>query len=55
MIIEAYFKLRVRISTMKPPGNTLLDPEWHVEDAGLVSFAQKGSINRLIAELTENT
>ena len=31
------------------PGNTLLDPTHHVDDAGLVSFAQKNSLNRLIA------
>ena len=33
-------KLRVQISLMKIPANTLLDPKWPVEDAGWVSFAQ---------------
>ena len=31
------------------PGNTLLDPKHHVDDPGLVKFAQKYSLNRLIA------
>ena len=31
------------------PGSTLLDPKLHVDDAGLVRFAQKYSLNRLIA------
>ena len=37
---------------MKPPGSTPLDPKWHVEDAGRVSFAQECSINRRISDLS---
>ena len=37
---------------MKTPGNTTLDPKWHVEDAVRVSFAQECSINRLISDLS---
>ena len=38
--VEARLKLRVQITLVNPPANTLLEPKWPVEDAGRVSFAQ---------------
>ena len=37
------------ILALETPGNTLLDPQHHVDDAGLVIFAQNNSLNHLIA------
>ena len=52
MLLVCELRRSLAAGGAQSPGNTLLDPKLHVDDAGLVRFAQKYSlINRLIRRL----